>query len=299
LTILGGVGYGVLRVLLCTRRSAPEFLHEDLPSLVPLYGEHRLERYYMFAIPLSAAFLRALFIAFAKGSASAQIALMLIVEIFTLVAVFVLKPGKTRRADVLSIYLGIVRVVCTGLLIAFVESVAVKPIPRVALGIVTAVIWSVTVVVMFFNILSNLGLPFPRRRRGRFSSLRSGSRNSSPIPSLLDQEKQENENLPEDGSIKEHGRRNPTPSKLQPLDPRIIEPYPDVTPQTTTVSPPSASTETTYGEQIESRWRGMSPPPSVSSPSFAPTPQSSAFGSVPSSAHGHARHPSIPDGRAV
>ncbi|KAI0029652.1 hypothetical protein K488DRAFT_55893 [Vararia minispora EC-137] len=299
LVVTGVVAYGVVRVLLYTRRSSPDFLNMDLPSFVAFYGQYRVPRQYAFLIPISAAFLRALFIAFAKGSETAQIALMLAVETFSLIALCVLRPGKTRRADVLAIYLAVVRFVCTGLLIAFLQRIAVTPIPRVAIGIITAVIWSVTVIIMFFNTLWNLGLRTLWRRRSEWRNMRLGSttsasRSSQSFPEPL------REKGGSTTSFDVLGRRNPTPSRQAPLDPSINKPYPTVTPTTTAAEPTSASTATSYGEQIESKWQSPSRPQSVySSSMYTGTPQSSALGVTPPSANGCTLHPPIAEDRAI
>jgi len=81
------------------------------------------------------------------------------------ISVIILKPYKTRKADILAGYLALVRLVCSGLMIAFIPSLEAKAIPRVAIGIVTAVIFSVAVVVMFFNTVWNILQPLISRRR--------------------------------------------------------------------------------------------------------------------------------------
>ena len=172
LAILGIVGGAVARVLLFGRRSSLWLLAEDLPVLEPLHGQYRVQRYYFFAIPLISMFIRAILIAAAKNNGTAQIITVVCIETLLLLSHVVLKPGKTRRADVLSIFLSVIRLVTAGLLVAFIVPVALPPIPRVVIGIIVLVLFSIAVVVMFFNILWNIGL---RRlwSHQRFSVLRS------------------------------------------------------------------------------------------------------------------------------
>ena len=93
-----------------------------------------------------------------------QVIVLVILEGLLFISIIVLKPYKTRKADILAGYLAIVRLVCTGLMIAFLPSLGVKAITRVAIGLVIAVIFSVTVVVMFFNTLWNILQPLISRK---------------------------------------------------------------------------------------------------------------------------------------
>ncbi|KAH9176441.1 TRP-domain-containing protein [Lactarius sanguifluus] len=108
LIVLGIVGGATLRVLLFGRPHGP------------LYGQYRISRYYFFALPLLAIFVRSILIAAAKNKGTVQIVGVICVELFLLLSHVVLKPGKTRRSDVLSIYLAITRLVTSGLLVAFI-----------------------------------------------------------------------------------------------------------------------------------------------------------------------------------
>jgi hypothetical protein len=119
-----------------------------------------------FSLPcLLAVVLRSFFIAFAKKSGAAQLALMIVVEIGLVVSHFVLKPSWSRPSHVLSAYLATTRFVCTIMMIAFVEAIKVMAIPRVVIGIVIALIWSVSVLVVTANIVWNIILSIRRRSK--------------------------------------------------------------------------------------------------------------------------------------
>lgn len=228
----------------------PYVLHSHphhLARLGPLYGQYRIPRYYFFLLFLAACFCKAIFIAFAKGSGLAQVILLLIVEISILAGLVVLRPHKTRGADVLSTYLAIVRMVCTGLMIAFVEQLSVAAIPRVVIGIIMAVVFSISVIVMVINLALHAGLNRLFRRR---SSARSPSEDT-------------------DGGILEKGDitpslnsssnrpMNPLPERNMPLDPNINAPYPLVTPSTTSghlSTHMRDSASTTFGSILPRRW---------------------------------------------
>ncbi|KAH8990616.1 TRP-domain-containing protein [Lactarius akahatsu] len=275
LIVLGIVGGATLRVLLFGRRSSPWLLAEDLPAHGPLYGQYRISRFYFFALPLLAIFVRSILIAAAKNKGTVQIVGVICVELFLLLSHVVLKPGKTRRSDVLSIYLAITRLVTSGLLVAFIVPVALPPIPRVVIGIIVLVLFSIAVVVMFVNTLWNLGLQHLWVRRP-FTALRSrGTASQGSVDKDAEKEL-------EKGNANVTSRPlNPTPMHGPLVDPAMNAPeaLSQVTPTTTYAEPSSAhSTDTSasYGAQVPSRWRSSFP---LSPPSRAGS--ESAHGDVP------------------
>ncbi|KIJ61350.1 hypothetical protein HYDPIDRAFT_177090 [Hydnomerulius pinastri MD-312] len=295
LALVGYILYPSFITLRLAIRSTPYALYTQpghLTSHGPLFALYRSERYYASIPLLVAIFLKAIFTAFAQANGEVQVILILIVECGVLASLLILRPHKTRRADVLATYLAITRVVCTGLLIAFVESLNLAAIPRVAIGIVIAVIISVAVIVMFFNTLVNLGLmklilPARFRRRNQTSD----------------------ESILEKGGDAEDiaGRpRNPTPERNIPLDPTVNQPYPDSPSQVTADEHSTYSEEsgsTTLGSLLPRRWSFQpSQPPSHSrTPSqsqYSPTNASSPRQSIPPSplypqSQSHSRQPTI------
>ncbi|KAG8793662.1 hypothetical protein FRC12_002066 [Ceratobasidium sp. 428] len=114
-------------------------------------------------------FVIALFIAFANRSGTAQAAGLLASEILALAAAIVIR-WKSRRVERdallndgpshvptpaipppsrLAMTLHILRVLGAGLMIAFIQSLKVKPIPRTVIGIVAAAVWGIGVVWAF------------------------------------------------------------------------------------------------------------------------------------------------------
>ena len=149
------------------------------PYHAPLWAQHRSERRWYF-IPLLVALLaKSATIAFGQAHGEAQAIFLVILEGLVFISIIVLKPYDTRKADILAGYLAVIRLVCTGLMIAFLPSLGVKAIPRVVIGIVTAVIFSVAVVVMFFNTVWNI-LQSLLSRKNRAPSP-SGSLDSSAL----------------------------------------------------------------------------------------------------------------------
>jgi hypothetical protein len=179
LAISAVVLYPVYLTLRLARRESPDALESNLEHLDihgPLYAQYRTPRYYFFLPLLIAAFVKAVVIAAGQGRGMAQVVVFLIVEVAIVGAHIVLKPYDSRGGDVFSTYLAIVRLVCTGCMIAFVESVGVAAIPRVAIGAVIAVIFSIAVIVLAINIFLHAGVNrlWRRNKPGRGPS-RQGS----------------------------------------------------------------------------------------------------------------------------
>ncbi|KAH7888768.1 hypothetical protein F5I97DRAFT_1803107 [Phlebopus sp. FC_14] len=248
--LLAVVGYLLISIFVMLRlaiRSTPYALYTQPSHLIshsPLFALYRPQRYYA-AIPLLVAiFLKAIFTAFSQANGEVQIIFILIVECGVLAALFALRPHKTRAADVLATYLAISRVICTGLLVAFVEKLNLAAIPRVAIGVVIAVIISIAVIVMFVNTLVNLGLMklVPTRLRRRSAS-------STDTPALEKGNVRETEGA-------EDRPRNPTPERNIPLDHNINQPYPE-SPSQMTENHSNYSEEsgsTTLGSLLPRRW---------------------------------------------
>lgn len=299
LAILGIVGGAAASVLLFGRRSSPWLLAEELPIQEPLYGQYRIPRYYFFVFPILATFIRAILIAAAKNNGTVQIVTVVCVELFLLLSHVIMTPGKTRRADILCVFLSVIRLVTAGLLVAFIVPVALPPIPRVVIGIIVLVLFSVAVVVMFFNALWNLGL---RRlwSHQRFTILLS--RSSASQGSL---EKVTEMDVETGNSGVMSRPLNPTPTLGRPrIDPAMNAPdaLSQVTPTTTGADEPSSahSTNTTnttmsFGVQVASRWRS-------SLLQLQPRPGSDISPGDPSSPRSHLshnQHPTTDEARAL
>jgi hypothetical protein len=100
---------------------------------------------------------------------------MIVVEFLLVAAHLALKPFKTKGGDVFLTCLAITRFVCTVLMIAFLETLNVKPIPRVVIGIVIAVIFSVSIIVVLLNLVLHAVGGLLRRKRGDLASPASSS----------------------------------------------------------------------------------------------------------------------------
>ncbi|KAI0358762.1 TRP-domain-containing protein [Trametes cingulata] len=264
------------------------------PYVSPLTAPYRESRVY-YVIPLLVVmFVKALVTAFAHTHGMVQAIFFVILECLLLLCLIVLKPYPTRRADVLMGYLCITRLVCSGLMIAFAESLAVQPIPRVAIGAITAVIFSVACVVLFLNLLVNVGLwrlvkyvvCCGRLGRGR----RPGDKQLASHPS--------------DSSIAEKGEGRSYSGAEEKKDDITITTAPspyfharpgNPSPPSTSVSlePMSATSSTTLGETLPRRWSFQySRPPSATteSPHSPPYTHRTSTASTPISGQRHSRN---------
>jgi hypothetical protein len=161
LAILVVIIYPAYLTLRLVRRESQDALETDAGHLAaygPLYAQYRTPRYYFFLPLLFASFFKALVISAGQSNGFAQVILFMIAELGIVVAHIWLKPYWVKGGDVFSTYLAIVRLVCSGLLIAFVESINVNAILRVAIGAVIAVIFSIAVVVLAINLAIHAGL---------------------------------------------------------------------------------------------------------------------------------------------
>ncbi|KIM45393.1 hypothetical protein M413DRAFT_66000 [Hebeloma cylindrosporum] len=287
----------------------------------PLYAQYRPERYYFF-VPLLVAFLlRAIAISFVKPSSEAQITILMVVEFGLVASHFALKPAKTKGGDVFTTYIAIMRLVSTALMIAFIQRLHVKAIPRVVIGIVIALAWSVAVVITIGNFawtavaeirayISSYAIT-PRRvsaNIARGTSMgailekgavadESGSHHSGDGSG---------ESLPFGGSlgrglttheIEEVSRgrpRNPTPENNVPFNPYNHTAYP-ISPASTvtTMEPPSMSSRDsgtlTVGSLLPRRWSfSFSQPGSPAGSSFGH--QRNSLTPSPSEAGSHSNH---------
>ncbi|KAG5643597.1 hypothetical protein DXG03_000605 [Asterophora parasitica] len=260
LVLLITILYPTFFVFRTAQSDGPDALYTadttHLTSNGPLYAQYHTPRFYFFLPLLVTTFLKAIAIAFIKGSGEAQVIMLVILEGFTALAFLVLRPHKTRGADVFSTFLAIVRLVCTGLLIAFIERLNVAPIPRVVIGFVLLVIFSVAVLITILNLFLHSGIArlWGRGRTGRRGAV-LGSTASSNV-SMVEKGGRVLHSNPSD--LLGLGRpTNPTPDSSDHLDPQLLHPFP-VSPTETDMNSMYTSNRTsgtmTVGSLLPRRW---------------------------------------------
>ncbi|PIL34264.1 hypothetical protein GSI_03975 [Ganoderma sinense ZZ0214-1] len=258
--------------------------------VTPLTAPYRPSRVYYILPLILVMVVKALVTAFARAHGTAQIIIFVLLESFLFLSIIAVKPHPTRGADVLACYLCVTRLVCNGLMIAFAESLAVKPIPRVAIGAIVAVIFSVAVVVMFLNTLINAGLwrllifVFTCCHRGR-SVGHATLVGHSNDPSCVEKGAVITACEKDSATVATGGSRY--------FPHRPGNPSPPSTVSCSQSSPPSATSSTTLGETLPRRWSFQhSRPPSVSTNApYSPAPtHRTSTASSPISGQRHSRN---------
>lgn len=241
-------------------------------ALIPLSAPFQPHRLWYLIPLLIAIFFKSLVIAFAHAHGLAQTICFLCADVVVFGLLVLVKPYRTRHADILMGYLGLLRIIADGLMIAFAESLNLSAIPRVVIGIIIAVLWSIAVVIMFLNILVNIGLwkliqhiipwcGWGRRRQGDKSLASNPSHNDSS--SMLEKG--------------EKGEKESPSEATQHTWARPGNPSPPTSASFPNSEHPSTYSASSLGQPLPSRWSFQhSRPPSgydessPTSPSAAP-----------------------------
>lgn len=146
------------------KRESPEKLGVSLlytdfhffQSAGVLYRQFKQKRWFFWFAPyVLAMFARAAFIGFGQRNPWAQVIGCLVVEVLLFVSLIVFRPEKRRSGNLLSIVLSLFRMVLFGLLIAFLETLHVKPIPRTVIGIVEIAIVGIPTIFLLISLIWN------------------------------------------------------------------------------------------------------------------------------------------------
>lgn len=133
------------------------------------YRQYRQKyHFWWFAPVLLGMIAKAGFIGFGQANAWAQVVGCVVVEGLTLIAQLAFRPHKDKKGDWLGAFLTLIRMIIFGLLIAFIEDMKVKPIPRTVIGIVEIAVVGIPTVLLLFGLIFNAfyGLLW-RRKKGR------------------------------------------------------------------------------------------------------------------------------------
>ncbi|CAK9783002.1 TRP-domain-containing protein [Cutaneotrichosporon oleaginosum] len=140
------------------------------PAISPLYTDYHFYHavgdatyrqyrqsyhFWWFAPVLLGMVAKAAFIGFGQANAWAQVIGCVVVEGLTLIAQLFCRPHKDRKGDWLGAFLTLVRLIIFGLLIAFIEGMKVKPIPRTVIGIVQIAVVGIPTVLLLFGLFFN------------------------------------------------------------------------------------------------------------------------------------------------
>ena len=240
LLVAGCILYPAFLTLRLVRRDTHHILSTNMEHVAlygTLYAQYRTPRYY-FSLPLIiATFFKALIVTFAKANGEAQVILMVVVELSVVAAHLLLRPFKAKGNDILASFLAIVQFVCTALTIAFTETLAVAAIPRVAIGIVIAVLFSIAIIVLSINIVIRLPGANSLFRLSRLSHLDIATGSTAEKKDISDSSTESQTHLSRP--------RNPGPEHNTSLDPHVNPPYLTTSTNTAADLPcPAASIDT-------------------------------------------------------
>jgi hypothetical protein len=137
-------------------KASRQIREEIRPLFAPLKGSYKpSQRWFHWAL-LSNLFSKAVIVGFGQKNGTVQAAFFFTVELAMLLALAIYRPYPQRRTDAIAITFSAARVVSSGLLIPFITPIGVKPIPRVVIGLVSAVVSSVAIVIAFLDLLKSL-----------------------------------------------------------------------------------------------------------------------------------------------
>lgn len=130
-----------------------------------LYRQFKASRWFFWFAPyVLAMFTRSAFIGFGQSNPWAQVIGCLVVETLLLLSLIVWRPEQRRAGNLLSIVLSLFRLILFGLLIAFLETLHVKPIPRTVIGIVEIAIVGIPTILLLISVIWNAGYGILWRR---------------------------------------------------------------------------------------------------------------------------------------
>ncbi|EJD37992.1 TRP-domain-containing protein [Auricularia subglabra TFB-10046 SS5] len=157
LAVLVGAVYPLGRTFMASRRVGADALQSqpELAFALPLFAQFRAPRWSFMDTTIVSFFVKALVLVCGRPHGLFQVIFLLVLEALALLALCFVRPHKSRGGDAFAIFLAVVRLVTVALLIPFAQHLNIKPIPRAALGMGSAVVSSATVVVLFFSILIN------------------------------------------------------------------------------------------------------------------------------------------------
>lgn len=126
-------------------------------SVGMIYRQYRQKYHFWWFAPMAiATFAQAAFVGFGRNNRWAQVIGLMVVEFIVLVCLIGFRPHKDRKGDWLAPILSFLRLASFGLLVAFIPSVGVKPIPRTIIGFVILAVYGIPFVLLFFGLLFNL-----------------------------------------------------------------------------------------------------------------------------------------------
>jgi hypothetical protein len=132
----------------------------------PMIDQFKASRRWWYSSLLALSLVKSLVIGFGQKNGTVQAALLFTAELAYLLALIAYRPFALRRSRAFAFIFSGIRIASCSLLIPFIPSLGVKPITRVVIALVSAVILSIGVVVAIAVVAVTIIPPFllPRRR---------------------------------------------------------------------------------------------------------------------------------------
>ncbi|KAI0242147.1 hypothetical protein L0F63_003137 [Massospora cicadina] len=187
--VVAGVVLGVFCILLMAVisalviRAGPVVLYTDLRynyRYGALYSDYRQPTYAFFLIVLGSALSRAVAVGSLGGYAWLQLAVLVVTEVVSLLALFLLRPYATLLGNNLMIFVGVLRVTNTALLFAFIQSFFLPDLARTVLAIAIIAIQGLTLLALAIMTLWGLIMAIARLLRSKSPRLPPSLRDTEP-----------------------------------------------------------------------------------------------------------------------
>ena len=166
------VAWSIPMIIHARRAGTPDVLYID-PATTPtdmpaskvarrwgILAHPYRPKYYYFALMLVVYFiLRAVFVSFAQDNGLAQIIGLLIIEVIAFLGICILRPGRDKKSDAVSIILSLFRIAAMAICFVFSSVSHVAPLIRVIIGFVLVAALGIPVVIVFLMTVWDLFSP--------------------------------------------------------------------------------------------------------------------------------------------
>ncbi|KAI9297534.1 TRP-domain-containing protein, partial [Neoconidiobolus thromboides FSU 785] len=148
-----------------------------------LYIDYRPSVYTFFIVVLVAAVIRAIAVGLLSKNVWAQMSILIVTEIMFFFALFFFRPYASKASNGLMIFVSVMRVINTGLLFAFIESVFISELARAIIGyalvITQALIIAAIVIFTLWSLFITIRKFVQQHKQSKQELSRSDSNRSS------------------------------------------------------------------------------------------------------------------------
>ncbi|TFK75266.1 hypothetical protein BDN72DRAFT_508086 [Pluteus cervinus] len=161
-------GVAAYRAFLTQRGQGPTDFRSTADTAI--LGDYKPGHSWFISLPIVFSWFTALLVAFGQGHDVVQLPLFMGLEVLSLAALLVYRPHIRRGDNIMSICLSLGRLVCIGLMMAFIQRIAVSAIPRTIIGLGISVVFSCGFLWLLFRF--SVHIVHHHRNAGRFHFLK-------------------------------------------------------------------------------------------------------------------------------